>query len=74
MGGKKERNRRLMSLSPVQRKDEREEGEAKERRRWDEAKRRIDARDGGARGRIALSGIFTGIRDGIVACPVPMQS
>lgn len=24
--------------------------------------------------RIALSGIFTGIRDGIVACPVPMQS
>lgn len=28
----------------------------------------------GERGRIALSGIFTGIRDGIVACPVPMQS
>lgn len=25
-------------------------------------------------GRIVLSGIFTGIRDGIVACPVPMQS
>lgn len=35
---------------------------------------RRDAMRGGVRGRIALSGIFTGIRDGIVACPVPMQS
>lgn len=35
---------------------------------------RIDAMREGARGRIALSRIFTGIRDGIVACPVPMQS
>lgn len=35
---------------------------------------RRGAMRGGVRGRIALSGIFTGIRDGIVACPVPMQS
>lgn len=26
------------------------------------------------RGIALLSGVFTGIRDGIVACPVPMQS
>lgn len=38
-------------------------------------KERETARDESERwrGRVALSGIFTGIRDGIVACPVPMR-
>lgn len=51
------------------RENEEENGER------DDGTKRIDAMlCEGECERIVLSRIFTGIRDGIVACPVPMQS
>lgn len=70
------REKRARDFDLVWRSGGRDRDEVKKRkRRRNRGEGEINEREERSRRGIALlSGVFTGIRDGIVACPVPMQS